>query len=179
MVQKPPLQNLRPDQYHNPTISDDQIYRIGHVIVSFSKLEAALEDTIWFFLDLDIDIGRIITARLGADARITMLRALAPSRITDENLLKKFRKLLGHIDELKEARNFIAHGVWGTLMPDDIPVALSLKPKTASDEIVSETFSKERMDAIDTGIQSMAQSLFDLPEALGAPRRVPREQPRP
>jgi hypothetical protein len=174
MVQKPPVQELRPDQHVNPGVSDAQIDMIGRVVISFSQLEAALEDTIWFFLKLEEEDGRIVTTRLSATAKVQMLRALAPRSIADENLLVEFNKSLGLIDELKDGRNFIAHGVWGTLMPDDIPVALSLKPKSEPGEVVSETFDSEHMEAIEIGIRTMLQKLVDLPEALGEPRRVPQ-----
>ena len=174
MVQKPPIRKLRPDQYVDPGVSDAQIDMIGRVIISFSQLEAALEDTIWFFLNLEEADGRIVTTRLSAVAKVQMLRALFPSRITDEKLLVEFKNTMNLIDELRDGRNFIAHGVWGTLMPDNVPVALSLKPKSDSDEVVSENFEPERMEAIETSIQTTLHWLVDLPEALGAPRRVPK-----
>ena len=90
-----------------------------------------------------------------------------------------FNETLNYVDELKECRNFIAHGVWGTLMPDDIPVALSLKPKSDVGEVVSETYSQDRMEGIFEGIRLMLQRFIDFPEQLGKPRRVPREPPRP
>ena len=107
MVQKPPVQKLRPDQYVDPGVSDAQIDMIGRVIISFSQLEAALEDTIWFFLNLEEADGRIVTTRLSAVVKVQMLRALAPSRITDENLLVEFNKTMGLIDELRDNRNFM------------------------------------------------------------------------
>ncbi|MCH8968899.1 MAG: hypothetical protein IIA66_07265 [Planctomycetes bacterium] len=112
MTQKPPVQKLRPDQHVEPEISDGQIDLIGRVIVLWSKLEAALEDTIWFFLSLEEDEGRMVTMRLSADTKVQMLRALGPRRISDKGLLIEFNKTLGLIDELKDGRNFIAHGVW-------------------------------------------------------------------
>ncbi len=179
MAEKPPVQKLQPDQYLNPDISDEQTGLIGQVIVLWSKLEAAMEDTIWMFLDLNEEDGKIITKRLSADAKIQLLRAMGPHHVLDASILKNFNETLKYADELKEARNFIAHGVWGTLMPDDVPVALSLKPKSEIGEVISETFSQERMEGIFGGIQVMLQYFVDLPEKLGKPRRVPREQPRP
>ncbi len=179
MPEKPPVQKLRPDQYHNPDISDEQTRRIGQVIVLWSKLEAAMEDTIWMFLNLDDEDGKLVTKRLSADAKVQLLRAIGPRHISDKTLFDKFKETLSYVDELKEARNFIAHGVWATLMPDDTPIALSLKPKSDIGEVISETFPQERMEGISGGIRSMHQRFVDLPEQLGKPRRVPRESPRP
>ena len=179
MPEKPPIQKLEPEQYPNPDISDEQTHRIGEVIVFWSKLEAAMEDTIWMLLNLDDEDGKIITKRLSADAKVQLLRAIGPGHISDQKLIAMFNETLKYVDELKENRNFIAHGVWGTLMPDDIPVALSLKPKSDVGEVISETFSQERMEGISGGIRVMLRYFVDLPEKLGKPRRVPREQPRP
>ena len=73
MPEKPPVQTLRPDQYHNPAISDEQTRRIGQVIVLWSKLEAAMEDTIWMFLNLDDEDGKVVTNRLSTDAKVQLL----------------------------------------------------------------------------------------------------------
>lgn len=129
MPEKPPVQKLRPDQYQNPDISDEQTRRIGQVIVLWSKLKAAIDDTIWMLFNLDDENGKIVTKRLSADAKIRLLRQVGSLHISDEALLVKFSETLKYVGELKEHRNFIAHGVWGTLMPDDIPIGLSLKPK--------------------------------------------------
>ena len=174
MTQKPPIQKLRPDQHLKRGISAGQIALIGRVIVLWSNLEAALGDTIRFLLDLDDEDGRIVTMRLSADAKIQMLRSLGPHHISDKDLLAGVNKTLRLIDELKDGRNFIAHGVWGTLMPENVPIALSLKPRSDPGEIVSETFPPDRMKAIIAGIEVARQRFVDLPALLGASRRVPR-----
>ena len=179
MPEKPPVQKLRPNQYLNPEISNEQTRQIGQVIVLWSKLEAAIEDTIWMLLNLDDENGKIVTKRLSADMKVQLLRGIGSRHISDKALLDKFNETMKYVDELKEGRNFIAHGVWGTLMPDDVPVALSLKPKSDVGEVISETFSVKRMEGISEGIQLMLQCLVDLPEQLGKPRRVPRELSRP
>ena len=179
MPEKPPVQKPRPDQDDTPDISDEQTRRIGQVVVLWSKLEAAMEDTVWMLLNLDNEEGRIVTKRLSTDAKIQLLRGIAPRHIPDKTLLDKFNEAMKYVNELKDCRNFIAHGVWGTLMPDDIPVALSLKLKSDVGEVMSETFSQERMEGISGGIKLMLQWFVDLPEQLGKPRRVPPEPPRP
>ncbi len=83
MPEKPPVQKLRPDQYHNPDISDEQTRRIGQVIVLWSKLEAAMEDTIWMLLNLDEEDGKVVIKRLSADAKVQLLRMIGPRHISD------------------------------------------------------------------------------------------------
>lgn len=179
MPEKPPVQKLRPDQYHKPDISDEQTRRIGQVIVLWSKLEVEMEDTIWMLLDLDDENGKIITKRLSTDGKTQLVRTLGALHITDKAPLDQFNETMRYVEELKDCRNFIAHGVWGMLMPDNIPVALSLKPKSEIGEVISETFSVDRMEGIAGGIRAMHKRFVDLPEQLGKPRRVPHESPRP
>ena len=113
MPEKPPVQSLRSDQYHNPDITHEQTRRIGQVVVLWSKLEAAIEDTIWMLLNLDDEDGKIVTKRLSAEAKIQLLRVIGRRHITDKTIVAEFNKTLNYVDELKECRNFIAHGVGG------------------------------------------------------------------
>ena len=172
MPQKPPIQKLGPNQHLDPKISDEQIDLIGRVVISFSKLEAALEDTIWFFLKIDEEDGRIVTKRLDAEFKIQMLRALAARHITDAGKLSEFNKLLTYIGEIKDGRNFIVHGVWATMMPDAVPVALSLKPKADPGVVVSESFPRDRMIALAAGNAAAIKKLVDLPAELGSSPHV-------
>ena len=174
MPQKPPIQKLDPNQYVDRKVSDGQIDLIGRVVVLFSKLEAALEDTIWYFLKIDDEDGKIVTKRLDAETKIQMVRALAIRHLADKKILSKLKEILVLISELKDNRNFIVHGLWGTMMPDNVPVALSLRPKAEPGVVVSETFPPERMKAISDGISVTTQKLVDLPVVLGASRRVPQ-----
>src|SRR5690348_17894668 len=59
---------------------------------------------------------------------------------------RELTDILDKIGNLQEDRNFIIHGTWGLLMPGAVPVAMSVRVKSPMpDEIVSETFSYERM----------------------------------
>ncbi len=84
--QKPPVQPRRPDQYGISDVSEEQQRLIGLLVLNWSKLEGGIEDTIWHFLILDIDAGRIITARLNADVKVEMLRALSKAYLRGELL---------------------------------------------------------------------------------------------
>ena len=121
MPQKPPIQPPPPDQHFEPTISDQQTHMIGRVVVEFSKLEGVLEDLIWFLLDIDEAAGRIVTKRLDAESKLQMLGALADLRIGSPKVLIPLKKTLGNIRELKDNRNFIAHGTWGQWCPRAFP----------------------------------------------------------
>jgi hypothetical protein len=61
--------------------------------------------------------------------------------------------LLYYIGIYQEDRNFIVHGSWGTLAPDNVPICTSLRPKSPTPgEVIAETFTEERMLNLINGI---------------------------
>jgi hypothetical protein len=52
----------------------------------------------------------------------------------------KFLSIMHKIEDRQADRNFVVHGTWGTLLPENVPVALSLPPKAVPSEVMSETF---------------------------------------
>lgn len=74
---KPDPVPAAPNHVAISTISPSQERLIGQVAVEWAKLEATLEDLIWQFLGLPIELGRNVTARLGAETKVSVLRSVA------------------------------------------------------------------------------------------------------
>src|SRR5271154_5099403 len=136
---------LREDQKIKPRISDEQCELIGELIINWSRLESALEALISYFLKLAQEDGRIVTATLDARPKVRMIRALAALHIRSITIKKKLPGVLANIEKRQEDRNFIAHGQWGTIMPDSLPTALSLRPEAQHGRVVGQKFPKPRM----------------------------------
>lgn len=68
-----------------------------------------------------------MTKSMGPKLLIPIARALG-KRHLDETQLNALLDALDLADIVKDDRDFIAHGSWGTLMPDDVPCALSIRP---------------------------------------------------
>ena len=109
---KPPIQPPRPGQIADPTIGLIQEKLIGRTVVEWSKLEACMEDGIWHLLNVPIETGRILTARLDAVVKIRLLRELG-ERLLPESNWHELSQILDKIDIRREDRNFIGHGTWG------------------------------------------------------------------
>jgi hypothetical protein len=167
--QKPPITPRRPDQWFEPSLSTFQERRIGRVVVAWSKLENAMDDTIWQFLDLDLIHGRKITRRMDTTAKIGLLRVLSEARLSEERF-QSIADTLDLIDLCREDRNFIVHGTWATSMPENIPIAASIRARANPDEIVSETFSAARMGAILADIEKLKASVISLRNELESQR---------
>lgn len=159
------------DQTLVPDVSQDQQILIGRVVVASSKLESAMQDTIWHFLRLGANDGRIITERMDASILLRILRALG-NRHLDEPLLIEFLSIMDKIEDGQADRNFIVHASWGTLLPDNFPIGLSLRPKAEPGKIIAETFPHGRMHAIVRGIMEAHGFLVDLmPQLKTLPRK--------
>lgn len=101
----------------------------------------------WNFLNFPMEYGRIITSRMDATAKVSMLRNL--NSLAFDQLLQSYMKdVLDSVDAIKEDRNLIVHGTRGRTSPDKTPMALSLRIKDTPSTVVSETFPRERTQEI-------------------------------
>jgi hypothetical protein len=173
---KPPVQPLRPGQSGKVGIGLLQEKLIGRVVVERSKLESSLHDLIWRMLGIEIDDGRILTARMDAVRLIGIIRALAPRKLKEPQL-QTLLDVLITIDELRDDRNFIAHGTWGALLPENIPVSLSLRAKANPREVTAEDFPHERMHAIAKEIIRTKWVVVGIFNSLPQPSYDKSEQP--
>jgi hypothetical protein len=176
--QKPPVQPRRSDKYGTGDVSEEQQRWIGLVVLNWAKLEQNIEDTIWSFLDLDLDDGKLITARLNTDSKIEMFKALSRTYLRGE-LLDDTIDSASLINGYKEDRNFIVHGSWGTLQPENVPVCASLRPKAPPEEVIVETFPEARMRAIVDGILEAIGNVRSLRELLETSREKPQQKSSP
>jgi hypothetical protein len=162
---KPPAQPPRLDQKFRHEIAAEQERLIGRVIAAWSALEDTMQEAIWSFLNISMDEGRIVTARLDANFKINILRGLGPRHLEKEKA-DDLNALLNTIVDLYSDRNFIAHGKWGTLLPDNLPAAASLREKVDATfnptHVMVETFPKQRMIAILREIIISMNSMIEM-----------------
>jgi hypothetical protein len=128
-MDKPPRLPLRPDQYTEPRISDRHCELMGEAIANWAKLEVNLDIVIWLLVKMPVEDGRILTPRIDANQKIQILRVLSRKNATELFKSFNFNELLNKIDELRDDRNFLVHGTWCTLMPDNEPFGSSCAKK--------------------------------------------------
>jgi hypothetical protein len=148
----------------------EQQQLVGLLVLNWSKLETDIDGAIWAFLDLDINKGRLITTKLNTDVKVELLRALVNTYCAGD-LLNDILGVIEFISGYKEDRNFVVHGSWGTLMPENVPVCASIRPKAPPGEVISETFPRERMLAIINGILEAKQNLRTLMDMIEGSRK--------
>jgi len=108
---KPPFKPMSAHQSATPIVSPDHLLQIGQVIVVWSKLENAMQDTIWHFLHLEMTDGKIVTERMGPETFLRILRAIG-SRNLNEPVLHEFLSTMDKIeDDLRiEILSLMPHG---------------------------------------------------------------------
>jgi hypothetical protein len=175
---KPPFLSFADHHTVDPIISDAHKILMGTVIERWSKLEAVMDDLIWSMLKLQFETGRTITNRFDAAGKIKLIRQIAPFTLTEAHH-HRLAPIIDQADFRREDRNFIAHGSWGTLMPDRIPICSSLRPTARNpDEVVAETFPATRMREIADELESLKLRLVPLKNEIDALHRRP-DTPRP
>jgi hypothetical protein len=179
MARGVPEHGLPPGHSFDPAIPDAQFDRIGRVAVAWSHLEATLDDLIWDFLDLCDQDGRIITTGLDARPKFEIINKLA-ERYFSGDQLETLRATLQTIEDLRLDRNFIVHGIWGSIAPAKrLAAALSFRPKAPPGQVVLETFPPIRMKSIADGIDHARFQIVELTRQLQPLRQRSHKQPLP
>jgi hypothetical protein len=182
---KPPLTPRREDQSFTQGVSGPVELAIGRAIIEWTNLEKAIEEVVWRFLRVNVDEGRIVTAYLDAKHKMRLARQLSQRHMKDADL-EEFLEVLGHVDDLYEERNLMAHGQWVTMTPDNTPAVMSLREKlpdwVSRQEVIATTMSLERIQAIVNNMVIARNAVIDLRRRLPEPPASPEIQllpPRP
>ena len=145
-----------------------------------------MQDLIWRMLGFSLADGRIITARLDVRPKLEMIETFAPRRLGNPKLREKIFEAIDIIRIRQADRNFIIHGSWGTMVPQGVPAAMSLKDDSSPDDVVTETFPEGRMREIindlETALERLRQVLRELPpspDKLSPPTHAEASPPRP
>jgi hypothetical protein len=159
---------MRSDQTALPSVGLTQEKLIGRLVVEWSRVEGCLHDIIWRLTGLTFEDGRLLTERSDPTRLIAILNVLGP-RYLDEPLLHEFMDALKTANELRDDRNFVAHGSWATILPEAMPAAASLRAKSKPGEVVSEDFPHSRMMAIISEMQQVRIVFIRVLGTLPAP----------
>jgi hypothetical protein len=173
--EKPPLRKTNPGDFNDPSIPMSHERLIGRLVTRWAKLEATLDDLIWQFLDLPLEFGRIITARMDASNKSKMIRALS-EMVFDQLLNDYTRDLMDRVDFLKDERNFVVHGTWGRKNPEGVPIAMSLRSKDTPSTIIAESFDARRMRLLIRDMDAVKWRLLALFQSAQTWHRKARSQ---
>lgn len=175
--EKPPITALRPGEWLRPSITMQQERLIGRFCIAWAKLETSLDDFIWPLMHITIEDGRVITKGFQVERKIQILRDIGAVKCPKETF-DKMNETLKNIEYLKDDRNFVFHGSWWTKLPDLVPFAFSLRPKSPKPyDIIGETFPASRMHALIHTAESLRDEMANHIKDLE--KKSPEEPPPP
>jgi hypothetical protein len=107
---------------------------------------------------------------LDAKHKFVLLRGLAALHLNDYGR-EQFSITMGKLEDLYSYRNMFAHSHWVTVLPDDLPAALSMRDKLPESadksEVVATLFTPELMTGIIKNIMVATNSLIKLRDDVG------------
>lgn len=128
-------------------VPDSVKIAIASAILAYSLMEATLEAFIWDITGLSYDDGKLLT-KVEASEKIQIAKSLAERYgIPTPNVPQNTPTIWRVMQDLGEVRNKIAHGVWG-MHRLKTPMASSFRMKGDPDQVISESFPIERLEAI-------------------------------
>ena len=163
---KPPIRPLRIGQTLGRDVGPIQHRLIGQFIVTWSRIENALDDLIWTLLAMRECDGRILTKRFDARTKIVVLRELFVEKLSDDMKDELFGTLAS-LDQIREERNVVAHGLWHTI--DGVPATMSLRQKAEEAFIVSETFPAKKLRSLIAEASELLMICVQLRDKLAHP----------
>jgi hypothetical protein len=122
---------------------------IGRIVVVWAKLEGMLNDLIWAIQGKEMVDGRSETERMQIRDLIKTLRSLVKDILIPEGMFDESAQttaLLDQIEDIKNQRNLIVHGMWGEIR--GIAAVGSLRTKTDDlNNVIYEDWPPTRMTA--------------------------------
>jgi hypothetical protein len=148
---KPPILPRDDSKTYEIGVSQEHEALIGAAIARWSYVEIVIQELIWRILGFNVDVGRKITARLDFSYKSRMLKEIAGTKFSGEEL-SLLLGFIGRLDDLYIVRNMIAHGQWVTIKPDDMPAVQMLREAlpegSGGEEVVITDMNREFMLSI-------------------------------
>jgi hypothetical protein len=111
-------------------VSDGHFRAIGAIVVIWSRIEGMMEFAILGLYDFNLERGLVLTANIGFQSRLTLLRILAlRGAITDKVLARTMVKMLERIEKAYPERNNAAHSVWSGTSDPNVADRMSIRVK--------------------------------------------------
>jgi hypothetical protein len=141
-----------PDDNPSPRVRPSTLRLIGSVVVSWARLENAINDLIWTINGKALPDGRMETQDLDITKLLSALQRAVSTNMPGHSLQlerKAITDVINKINEFKSDRNAVVHGTWGEL-GNAIPVVGSLRFETTRNDVVMfESFDHDRLRAIE------------------------------
>lgn len=111
-------------------LGDAHLRAIGAICTNWSVIEMGMELAILALYKIDTGCGLPLTANIGFQSRMALLRILATQgAIKDPNEAKTCTKILNRIEAAYPLRNAAAHGLWEPTKVPQVARRMSIRVK--------------------------------------------------
>jgi hypothetical protein len=132
---------------------------VGNICTQWAYLELLLARCIWYFLNLDKDVGIVITGKFDLPMRIQIAIEIGEAVDLDKNLVKtsKSVKLKFESKKIRERRNTAVHGIYASSPNDNIITVEMHRGKSAG---IAKTTDARSLMEIGNDIREIGQELI-------------------
>jgi hypothetical protein len=150
-------------------------------VVSWARLEHAINDLIWTINGKTLTDGRMDTQDLDITKLLSALQRAVSTNMPGQSLQlerKSITDVINKINEFKSDRNTVVHATWAEL-GNAIPVVGSLRFETTrSDFVMFESFDHDRLRATAKIAFDAASNVTKIILRLEALREIAPQPPR-
>jgi len=154
-------------------IGDAHLRAIGAICVNWSVIEMGMELAILGLYEIDSRRGLPLTANIGFQSRLALLRILATQgAIKDTDEAKACTKILNRIEAAYPKRNAAAHGLWEPTKVPQVARRMSIRAKGARLRCTNEPVTVAELEEIATMLLVLHVDFADLMKRLGLGREL-------
>src|SRR5579884_1369720 len=103
---------------YQAAITNEVAQVLGRLIATFNALESQVESFIWHLLQIQQDIGQILTCELAFKQKFAVFGSLFRKVVDDPKLLDELDTTLKALDQAEQIRNRLAHSVYAAGQTD-------------------------------------------------------------
>ena len=161
-------------------ISDEHLRAIGAIVIAWSQVEMTMEIAICGLYRIDPDRGLVLTANIGFQSRVSLLRILAKrGAIKDRETTAAALKILTRIEEGYAKRNSAAHGVWGGTADPKIAKRMSIRARGSRLVCANDEVTASQLQSIVAEIEALRLDFSRLLRRLNLDTPAGHRSPTP
>jgi hypothetical protein len=152
-------------------LGDAHLRAIGAICVNWSVIEMAMEIAILGLYEIDTGRGLPLTANIGFQSRLALLRILATQgAIKDAENSKACTKILNRIADAYPQRNAAAHGLWEPTKVPQVARRMSIRAKGARLRCTNEPITVAELEDIAVAFLDLHSDFAALMKRMGLER---------
>jgi hypothetical protein len=155
-------------------LPDEYYTQIGAILAKWATLEYMMMTIIWKQFGLSNKEGRVLCIGMGTQPLCGILRNIRDNYTpADANVKQGLVELIKFVDDAKESRNFLAHGIWTGFPDDPLPYLNFMKDKDHRILPAAQAVKPEELKNFSRVLDAMIHLASQIAGKLGADSSPP------